>query len=345
MRRLIITLLLLKVIFPPQQGCRLIITQELPDTIRTEVRKDMPSVRQALRAFENQHTATERWTQEKERELLAIFERVELLLFQDRAKVLTALESSGGIILKDAPEQLERIENLVAQIRADLKPSLIDPGRDWADVAMPQSMKRGRELARVQLTHDLIDPDAVGQAFAHVLDAEVGVLRVGLRDTYQFMGTSGDDIAQFFRRELTEAFLLGKPIQGPGSLAESLYESGRLKPITIKTKDGKIVKRSQKQRAVGAARVETAKVVNRAEELKVEEVLGQAALYINNNPEDNRTTTICMRATAWGPHTLKEWDASEFGRPPRINTPAQFHYCRSLLFGGTKRIFESAGLI
>jgi hypothetical protein len=300
----------------------------------------MGSVREALRAFEDLVEQNEAAFVIKERELLGIFDSAEVHLWETRANLLTQLKVDVNGKLVGTAGELARVESLIEQIQVDLRPVLINPAHDWVDDAMPLAFKQGRGLARVSLTHDLIDEGLVGQAFAHVLQAEAGVLSVGVRDNYKIMNVVGDDIGEFFRRELTEAMILGLPVQGKGSLAERLYESGRIKPLTVKGKDGKIHTRSMKQRSVSIARIETNKVINRVEEIKVEEVLGDEAVYININPEDNRTTNICDRASRSKPLTLEEWDAG-LGRPPRLRP--DFHLCRSVLFGATDEMLEQAG--
>ena len=284
----------------------------------------MPSIRQALRAFESAIEQNEAAFEIREAELLGIFAGAERELYLNRSALLGQLATDGEGKLSGAAQELARVDVLIDQLKRELKPALIDPAHDWVDEAMPQAFRQGRELAKVSLTHDLIDGDLVGQAFAHVLDAETGVLSVGIKDNYRIMNTVGDDIGEFFRRELTEAMILGKSIQGPGSLTESLFESGRLKPLVVKTKEGKLVTRSVRQRAVSIARIETNKVTNRVHDIKATEVLGTQAVFININPEDNRTTTICERASRAKPMTLEEWDASPFGRPPRLKVQ-HFH--------------------
>ena len=121
------------------------------------------------------------------------------------------------------------------------------------------------------------------------------------------------------------------------SLTNRLIESGKLRPVEIRTQNGRLVRRSLKQRAQTIARVESARIVNHTHETLATEILGDEAVYINSNPRDSRTTDICRRASARGPMTLKDWDDSNFGRPPRLRP---FHMCRSVLIGGQATWFE-----
>lgn len=274
--------------------------------------------------------------------LMRIFLGAEKKLFAERSAILSRLAiGENGKLLQDN-ENLARVESIIEQVDGIVQQELVTPGRDWADAALPEALKDGRSLARINF--NLIDTRLVQEAFRQVSVAEAGVLRVGIQDAYEIMGTTGADIAEFFRRELTESVLLGRPVQGPGSLAERLFESNRLKPLKIRTQENKIITRSIRQRAVGIARIETAKIVNRAHQIKTEEIYEQLGeeepVYVNINPQDSRTTDICMRASKQPPMTIEEWDRSEFGRPPRLNP---FHYCRSLLMAGTRRMFKVEG--
>lgn len=303
----------------------------------------MPAItlRSIARDMFRRSTRTARRVEDWESELYRIFTGAEKALYAQRAEVLGGLPVENGVV-SGSPEALAQIETLLVQVRELITGSLVTPGLDWADATIPAAFQEGRDLARINLA--LIDRETVRQAFLNIQDAEAGVLRVGLQDTYQVLRTAGDDVAEFFRREFVKAATLGLPIQARGdapSLAKNLYEGGYLKPITVRTKDGKIITRSVRQRAITIARVETAKVGERVHEIKTQEVLGESALYANANPEDSRTTDVCMRASRLPPMALREWDAHPLGRPPRIFP--QFHLCRSFLIGGTSRMFSESG--
>jgi hypothetical protein len=64
--------------------------------------------------------------------------------------------------------------------------------------------------------------------------------------------------------------------------------------------------------------------------------LGDEAVYVNDNPMDDRTTDICREASEQPPMTLDEWSASPWGRSPRLRP---FHLCRSVLVGGRREWF------
>lgn len=275
-----------------------------------------------------------------EQELYSIFDAAERDLVTRRTQILSILPvDEQGRILKGV-DHIDRIDRQVADIRDVLAKNLVEPGRGWADQAVNDAFRAGRMLARANVSHGLIDFDAVRLAFETVHDAEAGVLRVGLRETYDILRTSGDDIAAFFRQEMVRAATLGLPVQGPGSLAERLFESGRIKPITVRTKDGKIVHRTVRQRAVSIARIETAKVYNREHQVKAEEIFGAETVYVNINPRDHRTTPLCEEASRQPPMTMLEWERSKWGLPPRLDP---FHLCRSHLLGATRELFERYG--
>ena len=287
------------------------------------------SFRQALRAFDAEQNRTEAFIARQEAALLDIFDQAERRLYAQRNLLLPALslDTTTGRLASHA-DDLANVESLIAQIREELRPALIDPGREWAEEAIVGAHRQGRRLAHTSMDHTLTDPELIGQAFAHVTPTERAILQVGLEDGYRIMNTVGDDVAEWFRREITDAMLAGRPVQGPGSLAERLYASGRLRPQTIRTQSGKLITRSVRQRAIAIARIETSKVVERTSIQKAVDVYGENPLFINRNPEDDRSTDICVKASNAGPMTLEEWDRSPFGRPPRLKP---FHLCRSSL--------------
>jgi hypothetical protein len=275
-----------------------------------------------------------------ESELFGIFTGAERKLFERRSSILSAIRASGGN-MDGSTEALARIQTLSGQIRSSITDDLIRPARDWADRSIPEAWRQGRDLARTNLAFDQIPRDVVRESFLHVRPASAGILTTGLRDTYTILNTVGNDMGEFFRTTMTEAAILGIPIQGPGDTLEArLFESGRVRPQTIKTASGKIVRRSVRQRAVAIARVESAKVYNRVHEEQTKAVFGDDAVYANANPEDRRSTEICLNASNQDPMTLAEWDASPYKRPPRLRP--DFHLCRSFLIGGTRAIFDAA---
>ena len=128
------------------------------------------------------------------------------------------------------------------------------------------------------------------------------------------------------------------PVQGHGSLASRLFAGGKLQPLQVTAKSGRIVTRSVWARANAIARLESARIMNGTHEVLGTRALGDDAVWRNANPQDSRTTDICERASEHAPMSLEEWSASEFGRPPRV---IPFHLCRSFLVAGLPEWFES----
>lgn len=276
-----------------------------------------------------------------ERELKGIFLSAERKFFKER-DLLGSLDTKGGKLVNDLAN-LARVDDHIHQIDEILERHVRTRAKDeWAAKWVPNFFREGRALAKINFSHNLIDQRSVLNAFSIVSEAEKGILRVGYKDTYDILNTVGDDIATWFRREMTRATIEGIPLINKldpkaDTLTSRLYKSGRLKPQKIKTGSGAVITRTLEQRAEGIARIESMKIINRTHEQLATEILGEGGVYINANPTDDRTTDICERATAAGPMTLAEWDASEFGRPPRMDP---FHYCRSVLIGGRKEWFE-----
>lgn len=269
--------------------------------------------------------------------LMAIFDRAEKQL----ADVQTRFErfvTSGNGELQKIPENIQTAQAIVDEMADEIEAAIVRPGKDWAQVAIPRAFAAGQELARVNMDVDFISPELVQAAFNNVAQSSRAVLQVGFENTYRIINVVGDDVADWFRRELTDAVIDGIPVQGGGdSLASRLIQSGRIKPVKIKTESGRVINRTIRQRGNTIARVEMARVVNKTHEVLASEALGREAVYVNSNPRDSRTTDICMRASQEAPKTLREWDNSQFGRPPRLNP---FHLCRSVLIGGKRGWFD-----
>jgi len=241
-----------------------------------------------------------------------------------------ALTPNGNIA--QIPENVAEAQRIVDALNVEIQAAIVQPGKAWANRAVPEAFAAGRDLARVNLDVDFLSGDLVSAAFRNVTVAEKAVIEVGFQNTYKIMNVVGDDVSDYFRREMLDAIIDGIPVQGgPDSLAGRLIKGGRLKPITIRTESGRTFTRSVRQRANTIARVEMARVVNKTHEVIATRALGGDAVYINSNPRDSRTTDICMRASSQKAMTLAQWDASQFGRPPRLNP---FHMCRSVLIGG-----------
>ena len=263
--------------------------------------------------------------------LTRIFDRAEKRLASvEKEFTRLALSTDGNIA--QIPENIAEAQKIVDEFSNEIEAAIVRPGKDWAKGAMPRAFGAGRNLARVNLDVDFISPELVSSVFKNVSGAEKAVLEVGFKNSYRIMNVVGDDVGDWFRREMLDAVIDGKPVQGGAdSLTSRLIQSGRIKPLKIKTQSGRIITRTVRQRANTIARVEMARVVNQTHEVLATEALGDDAVYINSNPRDSRTTDICLRASAQPAMTLRDWDKTEFGRPPRLNP---FHMCRSVLIGG-----------
>jgi len=265
------------------------------------------------------------------RRLERIFARAETTLAGIDAQ-FERLALTGNGSIAQIPENVAEAQRIVDELNTEIQAAIVQPGKKWANRAIPEALAAGRDLARVNLDVDFLSGDLVASAFRNVTVAQRAVIEVGFQNTYKIMNVVGDDVSDWFRRTMLDAIIDGIPVQGgPDSLAGQLIKSGRLKPITIKTESGRTFTRSIRQRANTIARVEMARVVNKTHEVIAARALGGEAVYVNSNPRDSRTTNVCMRASTQKAMTLEEWDKSEFGRPPRLNP---FHMCRSVLIGG-----------
>lgn len=272
-----------------------------------------------------------------QKELERIFSKAEVALAK-RQDLFNKLATTPDGKIQKTVDNVEEAGRILGELQGDIKKWIVAPGKRWAKEKVPVIHRAGRELARVNLDVEFVSPRMIRSVFANVSTAERAVLKVGYQDMYKIMGTVGDDVAEWFRREMLDAVLEGIPVVGKGdTLANRLIESGRLKPVKIKTKTGRIITRSVKTRAESIARIESARIVNHTHEVLAQEALGDEAVYINTNPRDSRTTDICRRASQQKPMTLRQWDESEFGRPPRLDP---FHLCRSNLIGGRPEWFE-----
>lgn len=235
-------------------------------------------------------------------------------------------------------DTVEAANAILATFAAEINRVIVEPGKAWADNAMPIAFEAGREAARLNLDVDFVSPELIEAAIDNISDEARDILTVGFEDTYRIMNVVGEDVGEWFRRETIDAIMEGIPVVGRGeTLASRLVEAGRIRPLVIKSQTGRDIRLSITQRANMIARIEMVRVENRAHQRLVEDALGDEAVYINSNPEDSRTTDICERASNQDPMTLDEWTASEFGRPPRLRP---FHQCRSRLVGGLTEWFN-----
>jgi len=298
----------------------------------------MPSVQTMIRRMHDMRDEIEDGViDDAAKRLERIFARAERRLASIEAQFERFALSGNGTIAQ-IPENVATAQSIVDDLNAEIQAAIVRPGKDWAKRAIPEAFNAGRDLARINLDVDFLSGDLVAAAFNNVTVAQKAVIEVGFQNTYKIMNVVGDDVSDYFRREMLDAVIDGIPVQGgPDSLAGRLIQGGRIKPIKIKTESGRIFTRSIRQRANTIARVEMARVTNKTHEVIATRALGAEAVYVNSNPRDSRTTDICMRASTSGAKTLAEWDRSDFGRPPRLNP---FHMCQSVLIGGQKSWFD-----
>lgn len=266
-------------------------------------------------------------------ELARIFAEAEVSLARASRQLeqLAVTRTTGG--LQSTVENITLANQVLERLQAEVRRVIVDPGHVWADQAGELAHAAGRELARINGNVAAVSPALLRAAVDNVTLTK-GVLRVGYQDMYAILNTVGADVGEWFRRECMDAILEGLPVvskTGGDSLMKRLVESGRLKPIVVKTESGKLIRRSISQRAEAIARIEMGRIANRTHETLAQEILGKEAVYRNSNPRDSRTTAICREASALKPMTLAQWSASRFGRPPRLRP---FHLCRSVLIGG-----------
>jgi hypothetical protein len=235
--------------------------------------------------------------------------------------------------LTASPQALVQAANILDGFQAEIEAHYVQAGKGWTKGNMPALLKAGREMVRKNLDDVAgVDRTLLKAAMENVSVDERAILKVGFDDQYRIIGTVGDDIGKWMRQTLMDAMVEGIPVQaspGQDSLMARLYESGRLKPVTIRTKEGKLITRSVKQRAQAIARIEPMKIINRVHQIKGDEALGGQALWKDSGPLDSRTTQICLGASAQAPMSRQQWAQSQWGLPPRVQR--QFHLCRHFL--------------
>ena len=269
--------------------------------------------------------------------LVAIFDRAERELWKQR-RLFLGLDVTPQGTIKQSVKNLEASIKITDDLQSEINRWIVRPGRRWTDRVLPILDDAGRALARANLDVDLISQDLVDEVFRHIPNTERAVLRVGKTELYHIMGTVGTDVQDWFRFEMLDAITKGLPVQGAGSLAQRLFESGRLRPIMVRTEKGRLIRRSLRQRANAIARVESAKIINAVHDSLGEKALGPDRVGLNSNPRDSRTTDICLRASRQPPMTKQEWIASPLGLPPRLRP---FHWCRSVIIWGEPDWFDT----
>lgn len=273
-------------------------------------------------------------------ELTRVFDRAELGLGAQR-DLFRSLSTDADGKLRRSVRNIEAAERIMARAQRQVERWVVGPGQQWADRMVPIMARAGRTLARANLDVEFIPQAYIDAIFEHLPPAMPGVLRVGRTEAYTIMKTVGDDVQEWLRNQLLDGVVNGIPVQGPGdTLERRIFEGGRIRPLEIRTASGRLIRRSIRTRAAAIARVESAKIMNRVHEVLAQDALGDNAVYLNSNPQDSRTTTICDEASEQAPMSLDDWRNSQYGLPPRLYGP--FHLCRSLLIGGEASWFEGA---
>jgi hypothetical protein len=271
------------------------------------------------------------------RDLEQIFAAAESGLAQQQV-LFRSLDVDNTGRIRRSTKNIAQAEKIADTFNTQINHWIRGPGRRWADRVAPVMQSAGRDLARTNLDVDNISQDLIDEIFAHIPRSERAVLRVGKTSLYTITGTVGDDVQTWFRNEMLDSIATGIPVQGPGSLAQRLFESGRLKPIVVRTEKGRLIRRSLRQRANAIARVESAKVINSVHDTLGERALGADRVAVNSNPQDSRTTSICSDASRQPAMSKEDWIASHFGLPPRLTGP--FHWCRSVMIWGAPDWFD-----
>jgi hypothetical protein len=270
--------------------------------------------------------------------LSAVLVRAERRLAQELT-MFRGLTTQNGHLVRSVAN-IQHAGNVTARAEKAIRAELVKPGYEWADGMVAAMAVAGEQLARANLRVPWISQDQVNAVFDHVPRDVGAVLRVGQENAYTIMETVGADVQDWFRTTLLDGIVEELPLQGAGSLAERIASSGRINPLTIRIKSGpragQTLTRSIATRANAIARVESAKVMEAVHEALASAALGDEAVYMNDNPLDDRTTDICREASEQDPMTLEEWSASPWGRPPRLDP---FHLCRSVLIGGRPEWF------
>ena len=297
------------------------------------------SITSMLRAMHKARDDIERnIVQGLDADLERVFARAERKLYRQRKRFYEGLSTDGNDRLIGSVGNIEAASRAVKEVQKEITRLIDGPGQRWADKTVNVMAEAGRDLARINLNTDYLSQARIDAVFKHLSNTERRIIRVGKSDTYTIINTVGNDAGEFFRRTMLDSVADGIPVQGPGdTLTNRLYQSGRLRPVTVIAKNGRTITRSVRQRAQAIARVESAKILNAVQEAKVTEALGEEAVFRNSNPNDSRTTDICRFASREKPKTLAQWKASSYGKPPRLRP---FHLCRSILIGGYAEWFD-----
>ena len=150
------------------------------------------------------------------RALMFLFSRAERRLTTIQKRFSAFAVSEGGLLQK-TPENIAQAQRIADEMVAEIDEHIVRPGKEWAKGAIPRAHTAGRKLANVNLDVDFVSPELIGSTFRNVSVGEKAILEVGFNSTYRIMNVVGDDVGQWFRRELTDAVIDGIPVQGAGS--------------------------------------------------------------------------------------------------------------------------------
>lgn len=277
-----------------------------------------------------------------EAELESLLSRAEVALARRMGTGLKLSTYPDGKI-KQTVENIEEAGRIVQQLQDDIDLWIVGAGKKWANGAIPKIHQAGRELAKINLDVSGVNQDLLRSVFEVIQPSERALLKAGYQNTYQSITRIGDDVADWLRREMMDAVIEGIPIVGPGdTLVGRLVQNGRLKPIVVKTKNGRLITRTVKQQATTLARENSARIINHTHDTLGHAALGGAPVGINSNPNDSRTTDICRRASQQPPMTRREWQNSEFGLAPRYEP---YHFCRSVIIWGRAEWFKDRAAV
>lgn len=246
---------------------------------------------------------------EMERRLLSAFATVPIL-------------EAGGLTATN----VANIQQALAQYTAEIDAILFaegSAGAAWIDRYAILSTAVGVERMQksLALAEDLglantTPLRATLQNFA--IEESSGVLALGRDRLIQTLDRHSADTLAFLQEQYTRAAVEGISVVGPGdTLANRLFEGGRLNDLTIQTSAGPRTIKAE-TRAQAFARTELNRIETDAT-IQVGQALG-IEKYLDAGPNDDRTSDICLEALAFGgdePRSLEEWETEGPGITPR----------------------------
>lgn len=231
-------------------------------------------------------------------------------------------------------EQRALINIAVAQLVArwlEVGLSAGSPGEAWIQVWSDYSGGVGTDRLSKTLVEavDLRMPNAARllSQFENFTDIAEGVVGIGRDQLVNSFELHGQNLASYFRDQFSIAVNEGIPMVGSGdTLANRLFDGGRIRDLEVQTTNGPRLIKAETRAKMWARtelnRIETNAYFSEADRLG-------ATHYANRNPLDNRTSTICRKASSFGVRTVKEWN--EWARKEKLSTwlPPRHPNCRS----------------